>query len=137
MYSELINVISHYYLMQITKLEPVNETMMCIDSNTNDVLCNKLLSIVVDKYSKQILDTTSMESKSVTQIFLDAGIPISTVYQRLQNLLDAKLLHISGEINEDGEKLSLYKSKVKEIHTTVNGKTVSTILVLMSNNESV
>ena len=42
-------------------------------------------------------------------------IPISTVYRRLQTLFDAKLLAISGSINQDGKKYFLYKSKVKSI----------------------
>ena len=42
-------------------------------------------------------------------------IPISTVYRRLQTLYDAKLLAISGSINQDGKKYFLYKSRVKSI----------------------
>jgi predicted transcriptional regulator len=45
----------------------------------------------------------------------DKKIPISTVYRRLQTLYDAKLLAISGSINEDGKKYFLYKSRVKSI----------------------
>lgn len=121
--------------MQITKLEPANETMICIDSDTDDVWCNRLQKIVADKYSRLILDTISTESKSVTEIFLETGIPISTIYRRLQDLLDARLLHISGQISKDGKKLFLYKSKAMEIHTTFNGQTIEVRLIMVNKDE--
>ena len=37
------------------------------------------------------------------------------MYRRLQTLYDAKLLAISGSINDDGKKYFLYKSRVKSI----------------------
>ena len=49
------------------------------------------------------------------EISSEKKIPISTVYRRLQTLYDAKLLAISGSINQDGKKYFLYKSKVKSI----------------------
>ena len=123
--------------MQISKLEEsTNENKMCFDNNTNEVLCDRVLKVLADKYSRQILNATKEEPKSANMIVYEANIPVSTVYRRLQNLLDAKLLSISGTINEDGKKFFLYKSKVKEIHTTVNGETIETKLVLVSNNES-
>jgi predicted transcriptional regulator len=65
--------------------------------------------------------------KSAMELSSDKKIPISTVYRRLQTLYDAKLLAISGSINEDGKKYFLYKSRVKSIsikcdleETTIN-----------------
>jgi predicted transcriptional regulator len=49
------------------------------------------------------------------EISSEKKIPISTVYRRLQTLYDAKLLAISGSINQDGKKYFLYKSRVKSI----------------------
>ncbi|MDH5568385.1 MAG: ArsR family transcriptional regulator [Nitrosopumilus sp.] len=74
-----------------------------------------ILEILADKYCKQILHNTLEKPKSAMEISNEKQIPISTVYRRLQTLYDAKLLAISGSINQDGKKYFLYKSKVKSI----------------------
>jgi len=74
-----------------------------------------ILEILADKYCKLILHNTLEEPKSAMEISNEKNIPISTVYRRLQTLYDAKLLAISGSINQDGKKYFLYKSKVKSI----------------------
>ncbi len=74
-----------------------------------------ILEILADKYCKLILHNTLKKPKSAMEISGEKKIPISTVYRRLQTLFDAKLLAISGSINQDGKKYFLYKSKVKAI----------------------
>ena len=74
-----------------------------------------ILEIIADKYCKSILHNTLEKPKSAMEISGEKKIPISTVYRRLQTLYDAKLLAISGSINQDGKKYFLYKSKVKSI----------------------
>ncbi|MGH1568805.1 MAG: ArsR family transcriptional regulator [Nitrosopumilus sp.] len=74
-----------------------------------------ILEILADKYCKLILHNTLDKPKSAMEISGEKKIPISTVYRRLQTLFDAKLLAISGSINQDGKKYFLYKSKVKSI----------------------
>jgi predicted transcriptional regulator len=74
-----------------------------------------VLEVIADKYCKSILRNTLNKPKSAHQISQDAEIPISTVYRRLQTLFDAKLLAISGSINEDGKKYFLYQSRMKSI----------------------
>ena len=74
-----------------------------------------VLEILADKYCKLILHNTLEKPKSAMEISSEKNIPISTVYRRLQTLYDAKLLAISGSINQDGKKYFLYKSKVKSI----------------------
>lgn len=74
-----------------------------------------ILEILADKYCKLILHNTLEKPKSAMEISGEKKIPISTVYRRLQTLYDAKLLAISGSINQDGKKYFLYKSRVKSI----------------------
>ncbi|MBC8516651.1 MAG: helix-turn-helix transcriptional regulator [Nitrosopumilus sp.] len=74
-----------------------------------------ILEILADKYCKLILHNTLEKPKSAMEISNEKNIPISTVYRRLQTLYDAKLLAISGSINQDGKKYFLYKSRVKSI----------------------
>ena len=74
-----------------------------------------ILEILADKYCKLILHNALEKPKSAMEISSEKKIPISTVYRRLQTLYDAKLLAISGSINQDGKKYFLYKSRVKSI----------------------
>ena len=74
-----------------------------------------ILEVLADKYCEHILHNTLDKPKSAMELSGDKKIPISTVYRRLQTLYDAKLLTISGSINEDGKKYFLYKSRVKSI----------------------
>jgi len=61
--------------------------------------------------------------KSVIEITSDTNIPMSTVYRRVQNLHDNKLLHISGTITGEGKRLFMYKSKIKGMKSTyANGQ---------------
>ena len=83
-----------------------------------------ILEIISDKYCRAILNNTMEKPKSATELAIETGIPISTVYRRLQTLHDNKLLRISGSISEDGKKYFLYKSKVKAISTNLIGSFV-------------
>jgi len=67
--------------------------------------------------------------KSATDIVKETKIPISTVYRRLQDLHDNKLLRVSGQISDDGKKLFLYKSKVKAISSTFDGNLIEIEIV--------
>lgn len=85
---------------------------------------DSLLEIFSDKYCRAILESTRDKSKSVIEITRETGIPISTVYRRIQTLHDNKLLKTSGVITDDGKRLFMYKSKIKGIQSRYNdGKT--------------
>lgn len=85
---------------------------------------DSLLEILSDKYCRAILESTMHKPKSAIEITADAGIPMSTVYRRIQTLHDNKLLKTSGIITDDGKRLFMYKSKIKGIQSRYNdGKT--------------
>ena len=88
-----------------------------------------ILEIIADKYCKSILHNTLEKPKSAMEISGEKKSPISTVYRRLQTLFDAKLLAISGSINQDGKKYFLYKSKVKSISLKCDLEVTSVELV--------
>jgi predicted transcriptional regulator len=88
-----------------------------------------ILEAISDKYSRIILEATMNEPKTALEISAEYGIPISTVYRRLQSLHDAKLLGISGAISDDGKKFFMYKSKVKAISTSFDGSKVEVLVV--------
>ena len=88
-----------------------------------------ILELVSDKYCRAILKSTMAKPKSATDIVKETKIPISTVYRRLQDLNDNKLLSISGQISDDGKKLFLYKSKVRAISSTFDGNQIEIEIV--------
>ena len=92
-------------------MQELIQTQKIIDDEKKQVI----LEILADKYCKLILHNTLDKPKSAMEISNEKKIPISTVYRRLQTLFDAKLLAISGSINQDGKKYFLYKSRVKSI----------------------
>jgi len=85
---------------------------------------DSLLEILSDKYCRAILGSIMDKPKSVIEITAETNIPMSTVYRRVQNLHDSKLLQISGTITDEGKRLFMYKSKIKGIQSRYsNGKT--------------
>ena len=76
---------------------------------------DNILEVIADKYCREILESVMNKSKSVIEITHETNIPMSTVYRRIQNLHDNKLVATSGMITDDGKRLFMYKSKIKGI----------------------
>ena len=81
-----------------------------------------ILEIMADKYSREL-------PKSACRISQETGIPISTVYRRIQKLQDAGVVRVSGEINLEGKKHFLYQSKVKAISSKVAGEFINVEII--------
>lgn len=90
---------------------------------------NSILEIISDKYCRGILNAVMDKPKSVMEITAETRIPVSTVYRRVQDLHDSKLLSTSGMISSDGKKFFLYKSRIKEIQTRYNNGSVDVEIV--------
>ena len=81
------------------------------------------LEVFSDKYCRLILEAIMDSPKSVIEISGEKKIPLSTVYRRIQLLHDSKMIRTSGVITDEGKRLFLYKSKIKEVNTSFrNGK---------------
>ena len=110
-------ILEHYIsLSHMIIMQELVQTRKIMDDERKQII----LEVLADKNCKQILHDTLEKPKSAMELSSDKKIPISTVYRRLQTLYDAKLLAISGSINEDGKKYFLYKSKVKSISLKCN-----------------
>jgi len=83
-----------------------------------------ILSIVSDKYCRQILNSTMDKPKSAMELSSESKIPISTVYRRIQTLHDNKMVGVTGLISAEGKKYFLYKSKVKSIMSSCDGNQI-------------
>ena len=84
---------------------------------------------MADKYSRDLLSATQGLPKSVYRISQETGIPISTVYRRIQRLQDVGVVRVSGEINLEGKKHFLYQSKVKAISSKVAGEFINVEII--------
>ncbi|WP_268543518.1 ArsR family transcriptional regulator [Candidatus Nitrosotenuis cloacae] len=96
-----------------------------IDGEKRDAI----LEIMSDKYCRAIIESTMNAPKSAIEISAESKIPISTVYRRLQNLYDNRLLAISGAITTEGKKHFLYKSKIRSMVSRFNGGDVDIEIV--------
>ena len=88
-----------------------------------------ILQIMADKYSRDLLRITQDLPKSAFKIADETGIPISTVYRRIQKLQDAGVVRVSGEINLEGKKHFLYQSKVKAISSKIAGEFINVEII--------
>ncbi len=76
-----------------------------------------ILAALADTEVQKILDAVMHNSKSVTQIIRDTGIPHTTVYRKIKWLLDEKLLVVDRiEITKDGKKSSLLRTVLKSFN---------------------
>ena len=91
---------------------------------------DSLLEILSDKYCRAILMSTMHKPKSAIEITTEENIPMSTVYRRIQQLHDNKLLQTSCMITAEGKRLFLYKSKVKGIQSSFNAGKIEVELIL-------
>ncbi len=91
------------------------------------------LEILSDKYCRLILESIMNSSKSAIEISRDKDIPLSTVYRRIQQLHDSHMVRTSGVITEEGKRLFLYKSKIKEVNTRFYNGEISVDVVFNKN----
>ena len=86
---------------------------------------DSFLEILSDKYCRSILEAIMNTPKSAIEVSREKMIPLSTVYRRIQQLHDSKMIRTSGVITDEGKRLFLYKSKskIKAVNTRFhNGK---------------
>jgi hypothetical protein len=81
---------------------------------------NIFLSCMADSTLRDILFCTIDEPKPILQISNENGIPLRTVYRKVQYMLDNRLMKISGAITDTGKKFFLYKSRIRSISVKVD-----------------
>jgi len=86
-----------------------------------------------DKYAKQILKSTSTP-KPVSEIHTETGIPLGTIYRRLEILKDAGFLQVAGYI-ENGVKVKTYHNKPRRYH--ISNPRISRLLEIIQKNPAI
>lgn len=91
------------------------------------------LEILSDKYCRAILESVMDTPKSAIEVSREKDIPLSTVYRRIQQLHDSKMIRTSGVITDEGKRLFLYKSKIKAVNTSFHDGKIDVDVVFNKN----
>jgi len=78
-----------------------------------------LLAILQDDDCRQLLAATATKSLTATELAKGCDIPSSTVYRKIERLLDQDLLEESVRIVTDGYHTKEYSLAIKEIEISV------------------
>ena len=74
-----------------------------------------ILKVMLDLHKRNLLFCIKNESKTIQQISQEIGLSISSVYRRICDLDEKKLLILSGKFNFQGKKEFRYKSKIRKV----------------------
>lgn len=74
-----------------------------------------IVSALSDEYSRKIVAATVSEPKSPEQLSEEQGIPVSTCYRRIHDLLLLSIIRIRRIDLEHGKKSVFYESVYKDI----------------------
>jgi hypothetical protein len=94
-----------------------------------------IVGALSDEYSKRIIAATITTAKSPEQIRAEQGIPLSTCYRRIHDLLVLSLIHVDRIDLSNGKKSVLYKSAYKNILIKFESNELVVDLVPNSGNE--
>ena len=78
---------------------------------------DQLLSLMSNSTCRLILSSIIKKPKSANEISTDCKVSVSTVYRKLDKLVDAKLVKITGKITHDKVKTFLFQSTIESVKT--------------------
>ena len=82
----------------------------------NEFSSQKIVSIIADPYSRAILAKTMHEAHGAIWLGKECGIPVTTVYRRIEELVDAGLVaSVRTGRTKDGKWFEIYRSTVQRI----------------------
>lgn len=90
------------------------ENPYTIDQKKADLVLNT----VSDTERRKIINSIRDDFKTANQISEETGLPRSTVYRKIRELEENKLLILSGKIGIHGKRESTYKSKIRKVIMT-------------------
>lgn len=90
----------------------------------------RILSAIADPYSRKILASTAYEALGALTLAKECGIPVTTVYRRIEELVRAGLVaSVRAARTRDGKWFDLYRSTVKRIDVSSENGALSVGLV--------
>ena len=96
-----------------------------------DLAKQRILSAMADQYSRKILTATVAEPVSALDLSKTYQIPITTVYRRIEELVEAGLIAaVKSGRTTDGKWFDLYRSLLRRIDVSFeNGDVRIEVLV--------
>ena len=86
-----------------------------IPRKINQDKANLILETIFDPDRRKIIFCIKNESKTISQISKKTGLSTSSVYRKIRDLDEKKLLFLSGNINIHRKKEFRYKSKIRKV----------------------
>ncbi len=84
-----------------------------------------LTHLLADEYSRKILLSAIPHAKSVEELSIENGIPLSTCYRRVHELFENGILVVERiVIAPDGKKYELYRSGFRGMSVKLEGGSV-------------
>lgn len=80
---------------------------------------DELLELLGDEYVRSILVVTSRRPQSVKEISDECGVAQSTIYRRLDDMVDCHLLEERTELVADGSHHRIYEAKLSHLDLEV------------------
>ena len=84
----------------------------------NQEKADLVLNTISDRERRKIINSIRDDFKTAHQISEETGLPKSTIYRKIRELEENKLLIISGRIGTHGKRESTYKSKIRKVIMT-------------------
>lgn len=78
-----------------------------------------LLDVIDDPDCRRILEATSTDAYSATELAEDCDVPLSTLYRKLDHLTDASLLEENLRIRRSGKHVTEYTRRVNAVTVSV------------------
>lgn len=102
--------------------------MMVLEQDRKDAL----LQSMADESLRKILLSTMWKAKTTHEIARENGIPVSTCYRRVHELVTLRLLRIDRTIiTETGKKYELYRSTIKDAKVSFSSTELSIEVTLI------
>jgi hypothetical protein len=96
----------------------------------------QIVSALADEYSRKIIRSTISQAKSPEQISEENGIPVSTCYRRIHDLVALSIIQVNKIDLANGKKSVLYKSVYKDILVKFESNELAVDLVPNTNSPS-
>ncbi|MDY6780594.1 MAG: winged helix-turn-helix domain-containing protein [Halobacteria archaeon] len=75
----------------------------------------KAIELLGDTYSCDILKETSKRPLPIKEISEEAGVPLTTTYRRVEDLVDAGLLRRKTDFSEGGKHRDVYTTDLRAV----------------------
>jgi DNA-binding transcriptional ArsR family regulator len=96
---------------------------------TTDTDIEGLLGTLEDPDCRAIIEATSTEALSASELSEECDLPLSTTYRKLDKLTEADLLEERVRLSRSGQHTSEYRLRIDQIELTVDPSTGITLSV--------